>query len=426
MMNLVIVTSSYPYGTQEAFLEEEIKVLENYFDTIHIYTFAELGQQRTRYVPRNAHIYMVKSDKFEVLRKLRAIFSVFSLSCFKEYFFTRKNYKYTNVKSAIAIMSNYYKYAEQNLAPMLEKVDCTETVFYSYWFSHQAYALACYKKKHPSAFCISRAHGFDNFINRKTSYFKRETIEKFNIIYPISNCGKNEILEKIVNYVQTTNCKIRTSHLGVKNSDILNPQGNSNSLNLVSCSNIVLIKRLDILINALSTTNSSIKINWLHFGSGILEKEIKSMADEKLKDKKNIFYNFMGQTDHEDIIKYYQNNHVDLFVNCSDSEGIPVSIMEAMSAGIPCVARDVGGNSELVDDGINGFLLSEDGNSSDYAEVFNLLFRMDKKRVETIRQAARKKVESKFMSPNVYKEFAEDIIKNFEKHKKVINKIVNL
>ena len=43
-------------------------------------------------------------------------------------------------------------------------------------------------------------------------------------------------------------------------------------------------------------------------------------------------------------------NDFDLFVNMSLSEGIPVSIMEAISFGIPIIATNVGGNAEIVND----------------------------------------------------------------------------
>ena len=49
-----------------------------------------------------------------------------------------------------------------------------------------------------------------------------------------------------------------------------------------------------------------------------------------------------------------------MFINCSESEGIPVSIMEALSFGIPVIATNVGGTSEVVIDGYNGFLLDKD------------------------------------------------------------------
>lgn len=49
----------------------------------------------------------------------------------------------------------------------------------------------------------------------------------------------------------------------------------------------------------------------------------------------------------EDIQKIYQN--ADIFIFPSKREGMPVALMEAMAAGMPCIVSDVRGNRELID-----------------------------------------------------------------------------
>ena len=51
------------------------------------------------------------------------------------------------------------------------------------------------------------------------------------------------------------------------------------------------------------------------------------------------------------------NQFVDLFILPSNYEGLPMVIIEAMSFGKPIVASNVGGISEIVNDGYNGYAL---------------------------------------------------------------------
>ena len=62
---------------------------------------------------------------------------------------------------------------------------------------------------------------------------------------------------------------------------------------------------------------------------------------------------FLGQR--ADVPEILQAS--DIFVLNSKSEGMSNALLEALAAGLPCVATDVGGNPELVRDAENGFLV---------------------------------------------------------------------
>lgn len=63
----------------------------------------------------------------------------------------------------------------------------------------------------------------------------------------------------------------------------------------------------------------------------------------------------------------------DVYVNSSRFEGLSNTILEAMAAGVPVVATDVGGNPELVEDGVNGFLVPAGEEESMAARIGELL-----------------------------------------------------
>lgn len=57
----------------------------------------------------------------------------------------------------------------------------------------------------------------------------------------------------------------------------------------------------------------------------------------------------------EDVLPYLKA--ADAFALPSYAEGLPVSLLEAMSCGLPCVATAVGGTSQLIRDGVTGCLV---------------------------------------------------------------------
>ena len=49
-----------------------------------------------------------------------------------------------------------------------------------------------------------------------------------------------------------------------------------------------------------------------------------------------------------------------IFVRPSTLEGMPLTVLEAMASGLPVIATPVGGTPELVEDGVNGYLVPVD------------------------------------------------------------------
>jgi len=106
---------------------------------------------------------------------------------------------------------------------------------------------------------------------------------------------------------------------------------------------------------------------------------------------------FLGSLSEDDVARKLQN--ADLFVLPSFVEGVPVSAMEAMAVGVPVIATNIAGTSELVEDGKTGLLIRP----SDFQVLANAVVKMIDDYDFRLRAAelARKKVVVEF---NVDKE----------------------
>lgn len=85
---------------------------------------------------------------------------------------------------------------------------------------------------------------------------------------------------------------------------------------------------------------------------------------------------------------------MDIFVLPSLWEGLPISLLEAMAMHLPAVASDVGGIREVIDDGINGFLVPARDVKTLVARLTTVLEDHEQRR--TMGAAARKRVQESF------------------------------
>ena len=82
--------------------------------------------------------------------------------------------------------------------------------------------------------------------------------------------------------------------------------------------------------------------------------ELEKLRSKAVQLKINEFVTFSGSMIQEEIIDEYKN--ADIYLHPSLEEITPLAIMEAFAAGLPVIASNVGAVSELVQDGLNGFL----------------------------------------------------------------------
>ena len=101
------------------------------------------------------------------------------------------------------------------------------------------------------------------------------------------------------------------------------------------------MKRIDRIISALAEI-VDLDIEWTHIGGGILLADLIVQAANLMP--KNIKCVWLGDLANEAVIEFYRNNPVHLFVNVSESEGLPVSIMEAISFWDTCDCNECRGH----------------------------------------------------------------------------------
>ena len=129
----------------------------------------------------------------------------------------------------------------------------------------------------------------------------------------------------------------------------------------------------------------------------LIEKQLTNIGE-------NVEVCLKGQVSHADVLNWFENNSVDVFVNVSSSEGLPVSIMEAFSFGVPVVATKVGGIPEIVDEKC-GILIPKE------FEPKELGYILENWDGNEMRGAALMKQREEYSSTNNQKDFSELIKK---------------
>ena len=407
---LILFTANYPNTNGEVFVENEIRVLEKHFSKIIIICATEKKKEVNRYIPQNAEIF-VFDENLSISQKLKGIPFLLKKVFWQEIAFARRTlqikFKFIHCKILfIDLIKGYLlsKYAEE----ICNNHQSETTYCYAYWSDYKAAACVFLKKRKTSIKTLARNHGWDIYFyvhDEKYLPLRKFIFDRLDAIFCISAYG--------VDYLRTVlkfqNSNFYVARLGTYNDFPQNEVDlNSDVLLMVSCSNMVPIKRIEFIIDSLSLIKN-IPIKWVHFGDGILKEFLSDLA-AKILDPIHVKFEFRGQTINDDILGYYKTTTVDFLINVSESEGIPVSMMEAMSFGIPVIATNVGGTAEIVKHGINGFLLSANPTPVEIADVITFYHNLPLADKFLLRQNAYSTWNKDFNAKINYKEFAGTIL----------------
>lgn len=184
------------------------------------------------------------------------------------------------------------------------------------------------------------------------------TINKEDFEFSKKNFGQNKT-EFIYGIGVDINKYNKKSHL---KEDLKNSLGiNENDIIILSVGELNKNKNHKIIIKAFSNFKDK-NIHYIICGKGKLESYLFDLSNEIGISNQ---VHFLGYRD--DVSEIYKIS--DIFAFPSFREGLSVSLMEAIATGMPVVCSNIRGNTDLVEDQYNGFIIRSN-DSSQYADKF--------------------------------------------------------
>ena len=409
---LILFTDRFPYGfTNRNFLNDEFPYLHDAFDVTIVSSDEELENCFLEYDDVPVYRYYGiggKNALFKVINTLKYIFSPCGIREIYDIIKLRHNIR-RNLKDSL-----YYYWSAQNKYSFMKRngilKGCDNAVFYAYWNNFTALSIALHKNRFKNIKLLSRLHRYDLY-NERNGFrqpFKKYVAKKYDKLSFICNEGQ-EYFEKV--HTDKYKSKYMISRLGIHDAlagkDM--PVKSDDTFLLVSCGNVIRRKRIDLIPSALAKIDGK-KIKWVHFGDGEEMNNLRAVCKELLDNKSNISYELKGDCDNSEVLNYYKNNYCDAFILCSSSEGMPVTIMEALCLGIPVITTDVGGTKEMVEGGGN-IVLNKNCTLDEIKDAILKIASYDKETTEKIREYNRSIYEKTFNADKNYKEFV-GVLKN--------------
>lgn len=176
---------------------------------------------------------------------------------------------------------------------------------------------------------------FKKYVSHMT-FVSQEGMDIFTQTYPWPDIAKEVVDNGVV-----------TPELSKKSDDEV--------LKVGSVGRFVALKNQMCLLKAVHILPDELrgKVEVHLFGDGECKQALQDFVEKNALSKQVVFH---GMVENRETIY----NAFDVMCVTSETEGLSLAIMEAMAFQLPVIATDVGGNSKLVKDGINGWLFNYD------------------------------------------------------------------
>lgn len=398
MKKLIIATEKYPYGGEKPFLLPELKRLAEHFEILLVSHAEGAELPMDEELPENVQTLRIPRPVLTWKDKLGAVCGLLidpdGRREIREILLGgvhRRERMYQSLSFYAQARSDQKALRESGILQGNQPI-----TYYSFWYSYFCYSAVREQRRRGNVRILARAHGVDLYQNRipgGRQPFRHQMEEgAFRILFACQYA--EDYYRKEIAGSEEIREKLQVCRLGVEKAERQMPQGDRKCLELLSCSNVVPLKRLERIIDALSLMEDC-EIRWRHIGDGDAFADICRYAEKRLGEKEHISYEFLGRMDNREVHQYYRENQADCFITTSSTEGgCPVSIQEAMSYGIPVIAAAVGGITEMIDG--NGILLSADPTAEETAEAIRQLIGLPDQVYAEWKERSRKRWEALF------------------------------
>lgn len=380
---LIFVSRDFPYGFREPYVEDEVVEFSQHYHKVFLmvpYFGNERRKERTRKLPDNVVVIQFPTRRGFISRLSDLLF-LFTKLFWSELSYQKKEHhlvinrqRFTDILghlgSAFYFKKILTKFLKSNHIPF------KKTTFYSYHLSEFTLAMLWIKRRHRVAGVYSRFVLLDDELHSKFSVFqpfRRYILQKINAVFSISNLGRNYLFDQVGSGAKPN---ILVHRLGVRKVEPLRVSRESGVLKILTVSFLDKYKRIGLLVEALEMAEH-LEIEWHHIGDGNDQQNMKQFAFNHLFNKPNVKFRFTADSNTEQVYDIIQQDKPHVFLSISQHEDIPVSIYEAFSFGIPVIAANVGGISEVLKNGSNGLLLSANPTATEIVEALNFLHQLD-------------------------------------------------